>query len=169
MPPMPVVSSGQSVGISVRLGKVENTGAAEADDFALRVFLGRRVGSISANAGSDMKMLAERAVAMAKVAPEDPWQELAPKELLATELLDLDQFDSTDVASAELTRIALEMEDAALCHQRDYKLGWCQRQCRFWRYCIGHFNRLCRLQHRLAVLAFRFCGGWRGNIDAARL
>ena len=108
-----VVSSGQSVGVSVRLGKVESTGASESDDFSLRVFCGRRVASVSANAGSDMKMLAERAVAMAKVAPEDPWQELAPSELLSTRFDDLDLFDSTEVPSAELTRIALEMEDAA--------------------------------------------------------
>ena len=108
-----VVSSSQSVGVSVRLGKVENTGASESDDFGLRVFVGRRVASISANAGSDMKMLAERAVAMARVAPEDPWQELAPKDRLATHFDELDLFDPTDVPSVELTRAALEMEDAA--------------------------------------------------------
>ena len=59
--------------VSVRLGKVEATEASESDDISLRVFVGRRVASVSATAASDPKTLAERAVAMAKVSPEDPY------------------------------------------------------------------------------------------------
>jgi PmbA protein len=73
-----VVASGRSVSVSVRMGKVEGTNASEGDEFSLRVFCGRRVASISAVKGTDPKRLAERAVAMARVAPEDPWAELAP-------------------------------------------------------------------------------------------
>ena len=35
-----VVVRGRSIGVSVRMGKVENTGASESDDVALRVFVG---------------------------------------------------------------------------------------------------------------------------------
>ena len=53
----------RSRSVSVRLGKVEGTEASESDDFSLRVFVGRRVASVSANPGFDLKVLAERAVA----------------------------------------------------------------------------------------------------------
>ena len=45
----------------------------ESDDVSLRVFVGQRVASVSATAASDPKALAERAVAMAQVSPEDPY------------------------------------------------------------------------------------------------
>lgn len=48
-----VVIKARSVSVSVRLGKVEATEASESDDFALRVFVGKRVASISANLSSD--------------------------------------------------------------------------------------------------------------------
>ena len=67
-----VVVRSRSQSVSVRLGKVEDTEAAESDDFSLRVFIGKRVASVSANPGFDLKQLAERAVAMAKVSPEEP-------------------------------------------------------------------------------------------------
>src|SRR5690606_20893023 len=63
----------RSTSVSVRLGKVEGTESSESDDVSLRVFVGNRVASVSANASSDAAMLAERAVAMARVSPEDPW------------------------------------------------------------------------------------------------
>ena len=68
-----VVMRARSVSVSVRLGKVEGTESSESDDFALRVFVGRRIASVSANASADPDRLAERAVAMARVAPEDPY------------------------------------------------------------------------------------------------
>src|SRR5690606_19194359 len=39
----------RSTSVSVRLGKVEDTEAAESDDVSLRVFLGNRTASVSAN------------------------------------------------------------------------------------------------------------------------
>ncbi len=109
-----VVVRGKSVSVSVRLGKVEDTEASESDDFSLRVFVGSRVASISASAGSDPQALAARAVGMAKVAPEDPYQSLADPEQLARSPRDLDLFDATEVSSAALTQAALAQEAAAL-------------------------------------------------------
>ncbi|MGL4487989.1 MAG: TldD/PmbA family protein [Rhizobiaceae bacterium] len=109
-----VVSSGRSTSVTVRMGKAEATEASEGDGLSLRVFVGRQVASISANIGADQSTLAARAVAMAKAAPEDPWQELAPKDMLITSIPDLDLFDSTDVSAASLTETALELEAAAL-------------------------------------------------------
>lgn len=105
---------GRSTGVSVRLGKVENTSSAEGDDVSLRVFVGRRVASVSATAASDPKMLAERAVAMARVSPEDPYQGLADANDLAKNFPDLDLLDETVVSADQLREAALEMEEAAL-------------------------------------------------------
>ena len=80
-------------GVSVRLGKIEGTEASESDDVSLRVFVGKHVASISATAASDPRVLADRAVAMAKASPEDPYQGLADSNRLAREIPDLDLFD----------------------------------------------------------------------------
>ena len=109
-----VVVRSRSRSVSVRLGKVEGTEASESDDFALRVFVGNRVASVSANPGSDMKTLAERAVAMARVSPEDPFACLADENDLAGSYPDLDLFDATEVPTEDLRTAALEMEQAAL-------------------------------------------------------
>ena len=104
----------RSTGVSVRLGKTENTGSSESDDVSLRVFVGGRVASVSANAASDATALAERAVAMARASPQDPHQRLADPSLLAREVADLDLFDATQVSPERLREDALAMEEAAL-------------------------------------------------------
>jgi PmbA protein len=104
----------RSKGVSVRLGKVESTEASESDDISLRVFVGKRVASISATASSDPASLAERAVAMAKVSPEDPYQGLVDASLLSNGMVDLDVFDATELSADQLREAALEAEEAAL-------------------------------------------------------
>ncbi|UDL91309.1 TldD/PmbA family protein [Mesorhizobium sp. PAMC28654] len=109
-----VAVRGRSTGVSVRLGKVEGTESSESEDVSLRVFVGNRVASVSATAASDPKALAERAVAMAKVSPEDPYQGLADPSLLAKRTPDLDLFDATEVSADRLKDDALAAEEAAL-------------------------------------------------------
>ncbi|SSC64336.1 TldD/PmbA family protein [Ciceribacter selenitireducens] len=109
-----VVVRSRSTSVSVRLGKVEQTDASEGDDFSLRVFIGKKVASVSANPGFDLKVLAERAVAMARVSPEDPYAGLADEADLARSVIDLDLFDPTEVSSDMLREAALAMEAAAL-------------------------------------------------------
>lgn len=109
-----VAVRGRSTSVSVRLGKVESTNASEGDDVSLRVFVGNRVASVSATASSDPAALAERAVAMAKVSPEDPFQGLADADLLAKSTRDLDLFDPSEVTADQLREAALASEEAAL-------------------------------------------------------
>lgn len=109
-----VVVRSRSRSVSVRLGKVEGTEASESDDFALRVFIGQKVASVSANPGFDMKTLAERAVAMARVSPEDPFACLADEKDLTRNYPDLDLYDATDMPTERLREAALDMEQAAL-------------------------------------------------------
>lgn len=109
-----VAMLGRSTSVSVRLGKVEATEASESEDVSLRVFVGQRVASVSATASSDPAVLAERAVAMAKVSPEDPFQGLADPDRLAKSIRDLDLFDGTVVPAETLKELALKAEAAAL-------------------------------------------------------
>ncbi|MBB3996629.1 TldD/PmbA family protein [Aureimonas pseudogalii] len=98
----------------VRLGKVEELESSESDDLSLRVFVGRRVATVSADIRADADRLAERAVAMAKVSPEDPYAGLADPALLSSGELDLDLYDDTEIAGEALVEAAKAMEAAAL-------------------------------------------------------
>lgn len=109
-----VVTRSRSRSVAVRLGKVEGTESAESNDMMLRVFVGKRVASVSAAMDGDAQELAERAVAMARVSPEDPYQSLADPERLAREIPDLDLVDATEVSSEQLTEDALATEAAAM-------------------------------------------------------
>src|SRR5262245_16337999 len=64
-----------SLAVEVRDGHVEESERAENDDIGLRVLVGRRQAVVSTNdvKGDSVDTLAERAVAMARAAPEDPF------------------------------------------------------------------------------------------------
>src|SRR5690606_30063312 len=109
-----VVMRSRSSNVSVRLGKVEGTESAESDNMSLRVFVGQKVAGVAAAMNSDAASLAERAVAMARVSPEDPYQSLAAEKHLTREILDLDLVDQTEVSAQRLTEDALAAEAAAL-------------------------------------------------------
>lgn len=104
---------GVSLGVEVRLGKIEETRRSEGDDFTLRAFVGQRSAAVSANVMTDPAALAERAVAMARAAPEDRFAGLADADRLARTFPDLDLLDSTIPSADELTDTALAAEDAA--------------------------------------------------------
>ena len=109
-----VVVSSMSMGVDVRLGKVEETERAESDDFALRVFVGRKTASVSANTIAERTALAERAVATARAAPEEPFARLADPDRLAADWEDLDMLDPVQPEIGRLTDKALAAEEAAL-------------------------------------------------------
>ncbi len=106
------VARSDSQSVSVREGRVENTGRSENDDFSLRVFIGKRVASVSANQPSDFEVLAERAVSMAKVSPEDPWAGLPDPDRLASDIPDIEMLDETVPETEILQAQALEAENA---------------------------------------------------------
>jgi PmbA protein len=108
------VGIGQSQSVSVRDGDVEVAERSESDGFTLRVFVGDRHASVSSNRPGEEAMLAERAIAMAKVSPEDPYTVLGDPERLSKSLSDLDLFDPTQLDSETLTDMARRGEAAAL-------------------------------------------------------
>jgi len=109
-----IAVTGTSLAVEVRDGKVEETERAEGDDVTVRVFIGKRNAAVSANAVQDPEALVERAVAMARVAPEDPYAGLADQDRLLKELPALELLDETEVSATELTEWAKEAEAAGL-------------------------------------------------------
>ena len=111
-----VYAADMSLDISVRLGALEDVGRSESADLGLRVFVGKRSASVSTSDLSEdsIRALVERAVAMAREAPEDAWAGLAPKERLmhgAPPMLDLD--DGGEASPESLREAARAAEDAA--------------------------------------------------------
>lgn len=107
---------GISQGVEVRDGRVEESERSEGDDVGLRVLVGKRQAVVSTNdvSGDGVARLAERAVAMARVAPDDQYVGLADPALLARDIPELDLLDPQIPSTAELERRAQEAEAAAL-------------------------------------------------------
>jgi PmbA protein len=105
-----------SVSVEVRDGAVEASERSEGNDMGLRVLVGRRQAVVSTNdlRGDGIAALAERAVAMAKAAPEDRFAGLADPALLAQSFPDLDLLDPALPDVSALERAARRAEQAAL-------------------------------------------------------
>jgi len=104
-----------SLAVEVREGAVEESERSEGDDVGLRAFVGCRQAVVSTNdVKADVAALAERAVAMAKAAPEDPFAGLADPARLARDVPDLDLIDPDLPTVALLEERAQRAERAGL-------------------------------------------------------
>jgi PmbA protein len=110
-----VLISGASLSVTRRLGKTEHVERSEGQDLGLRLFLGQKVAIVSSTTvdPSAFAGLAERAVAMAKVVPEDPFAGLADTAA-PPEAIDLDMEDPTVPTATDLVERAAAAEDAAM-------------------------------------------------------
>lgn len=110
-----VALRGVSVSAEVRLGALEELERAEGDDLGLRVLIGRRQAVVSTSDPDEVgyKALAERAVAMARTAPEDPHARLATADEMARDRADLDLVDRGEIDAETLIARAKQAEDAA--------------------------------------------------------
>jgi PmbA protein len=105
-----------SQSISWRMGTLEDVSRSEGIDLGLRVFKGQKVASVSSSdlSASALDRVVERAVAMAALAPEDPFARLADDSLLCKEPHPDLQLAAADLPSTEHLRLwAAEAEDAA--------------------------------------------------------
>jgi PmbA protein len=106
----------RALSITVRNGELEEVEREESRDLGLRVFIGQRQASVS---GSDISAearakLVARAVAMARLAPEDPYASLAdPDRLARGPLADLDLYDPAEPNPEALEAKARTAEAAA--------------------------------------------------------
>lgn len=100
-----------------RLGAVEKVERSESRDLGLRVFVGRRQAVVSSTdqATPALKELVDRAVAMARAVPEDPYAGLAdPEAVLAGDPPDLAICDPDEPTTETLAARASACEAAAL-------------------------------------------------------
>ena len=102
--------------VSYRLGKLEDVERAESHDLGLRVFVGQRVAFVSSTdfSADALKELPARALAMAKLAPEDKYAGLAPKDRLAKNFPALDTEDPNEPSADTLIERATAVEAAAM-------------------------------------------------------
>ncbi len=105
-----------SASVSYRLGKLEDVERAESHDLGLRVFVGQKVAFISSTDFSkdSLAQLPGRAVAMARMAPEDKFAGLAPRERLAAAFPELDIEDKAEPSADTLVDWACDVEGAAM-------------------------------------------------------
>ncbi len=95
-----IAVDGTSVSIDVRGGVLEHAERSEGIDVGLRVLVGKRQACVSSSdtKPDTLRQMAERAVAMAREAPEDPHAGLADPAQLArdTDTSTLDLYDPSD-------------------------------------------------------------------------
>lgn len=106
--------SSASLSVKRRLGQIEQLERSEGFDLGLRVFLGRRQAIVSSTEPDPkgFAALAERAVAMARVVPEDPFAGLP--DAVAIPPRDLDLADTAEPTAEDLLARAAAAEEAAL-------------------------------------------------------
>jgi len=111
-----VAVNGQSTSVEALNGKLENTERSEGISVGLRVFVGKSQAIVTASrfTEKDREELVERAVAMARVAPEDPFAGLADERQLAKDWPDLDISDDAEPSTQDLLETALEAEASGL-------------------------------------------------------
>lgn len=105
-----------STSVQVRLGALEDIGRSEGEEIGLRLFVGRRSASVSTSdlSGRALETAVERALSMAREAPEDPYAGLAPDErLLRQTPADLALSDPGEPSAEALKARAIEAEAAA--------------------------------------------------------
>ncbi len=106
----------RSTSVGVRLGALEDVSRAEGQEIGLRLFVGQRNAAVASSdlSRDSLSALVERAMAMARAAPEDQYAGLAPQEMIMSgprTHLDLD--DGGDPDPVDLRLRAEAAEDAA--------------------------------------------------------
>ncbi len=103
-----VLVRGESTSVSVRGGATEDITRAESCDLGLRVLVGQSQAIVSSSKfePTELAVLAERAVAMAKLAPADAHIGLADADQLCSDAPDLDLADDVVPSANELIEMA---------------------------------------------------------------
>jgi PmbA protein len=110
-----VTYNAASLSVSCRMGELEKLERAESNDLGLRVFVGKQQAMVSSTDfdPSTLNEVVERAVAMAKAAPADPYCGLAEPDQLVTDPPVIDICDDTEPSNDALVEAAKIAEDAA--------------------------------------------------------
>src|SRR5207245_8354316 len=111
-----VLLEGTSLSHGRRLGKTEKLERSEGQDLGLRVFIGRQQAIVSSTDRSPEALaeLVERAVAMARTVPEDPFCGIADPAEITRSWPSLDMLDPEEPSAEVLIERARAAEEAAL-------------------------------------------------------
>ena len=111
-----VLSDSASVSVTRRNGEPESLVRSEEAEIGLRVLVGGKQAIVSSSDRSPeaLQQMAERAVAMARMVPEDKFAGLADPADIAKSFPDLDLYDATDLSVEKMTEMADTAENAAL-------------------------------------------------------
>ena len=109
------VSSDMGLSVNVRLGEVETIEHTRDQGLGISVWFGQRKGSSSTSDFSDeaMRDAVRAACNIARYTNEDPYTGLADRELMATDIPDLDLYHPWNVEVEEAIELGIECEDAA--------------------------------------------------------
>lgn len=101
--------------VSLRLGEIESLERSESGDLGLRVFIGQKQAVVSSTDRSAKALdeLVERAVAMARLAPEDKFCGIAAPDEIAKTYPEIEMADAVEFSAEQLISMAREAEDAA--------------------------------------------------------
>jgi PmbA protein len=111
-----VAIAGTSLSHTRRLGKTEKLERSEHQDLGLRVLVGKQQAIVSSSdrAPATLDELVERAVAMARTIPEDPFCGLADPDQITHDWPALDIFDPSEPTAEMLIERARTAEETAL-------------------------------------------------------
>ncbi len=111
-----IAISSRSQGVSLRHGVIEEFEQSESQDIGLRVFVGQSAALIGGSVltPDGLQRLVERSIAMAKLAPPDPFAGIAATDQLARDFPDLDLVSKTETSMEDLKALAQRAEDAGL-------------------------------------------------------
>lgn len=111
-----IITYGRSLSVSVRGGALEDIDNSEGRDVGLRVMVGGKQACVSTSDVSELSLnqLAERAVAMAKLAPVDPYCGLPEQTVSSADASKYDLSDNHVLTPEDLKARALAVEAAAM-------------------------------------------------------
>ncbi len=167
------LGNSQSLSVQIRLGEIEQVERSESRSLGLRVYLGRRSASVTASAvdPAAFDALAERAVAMARIVPEDPYGGLAEDAAL----VDAAPLDLADAATPDAAALALRAraaEDAAravpgVTNTEGADAGWSRSES-FLATSAGFAGGYARTSHSVSISALAGSGtGMQRDYDFA--
>ena len=110
-----VVINSISETVNFRNKKLDESDRSDSLGIALETYIGKKKSSItSSNLNEDsIKILIERCIETTKITPEDEYNSLPDKDLLAKNIVDLNLYDDDHIENDEKIKYLKEVEDAA--------------------------------------------------------
>jgi len=110
-----IVMNSISETVNFRNRKLDESDRSDSLAVSLETYIGKKKSSItSSNLNEDnIKTLIERCIETTKITPEDEFNSLPDKDLLATKIIDLNLYDDDHISNEEKIEYLKEVEEAA--------------------------------------------------------